>query len=142
MNNWMFMALNWQFDSRPLKVRNRLDFLACRWRTTYCWKALNDGYNFVSDLISIGGLHTKLCTPKVVGVPTLGISGLPSGSPGTKCHLGVSPVARHIVYYKGGGGGLPQVRAMVSLVSPCLPVACMCTKTLKLCINQLVVWFV
>ncbi len=26
---------NWQFDSRPLKVRNLLDFLACRWRATY-----------------------------------------------------------------------------------------------------------
>jgi hypothetical protein len=26
---------NWQFDSRPLKVRNWPDFLACRWRTTY-----------------------------------------------------------------------------------------------------------
>ncbi len=26
---------NWQFDSRPLKVRNRPDFLAWRWRATY-----------------------------------------------------------------------------------------------------------
>ncbi len=33
-------------------------------------------YNFVSDLISIGGLHTKLWGPKVTGVPTLGIYGL------------------------------------------------------------------
>jgi len=30
---------------------------------------------------------------------------------------------RHIVYYKGEGGGFPQGRAMVSLVSPSLPVA-------------------
>jgi hypothetical protein len=26
---------NWQFDSRPLKVRNWPDFLVCRWRATY-----------------------------------------------------------------------------------------------------------
>jgi hypothetical protein len=51
---------NWQFESRPLKVRNRLDFIACRWRATYYWKVLDEGYNFAWDLISIGSLHTKL----------------------------------------------------------------------------------
>jgi hypothetical protein len=30
---------NWQFDFRPLKVGNYRDFLACRWRATYRWKA-------------------------------------------------------------------------------------------------------
>jgi hypothetical protein len=34
---------NCQFDSRPLKVRNHPDFLACRWRATYHWKALDEG---------------------------------------------------------------------------------------------------
>jgi hypothetical protein len=53
----------------------------------------------------------------------LGISGLSLGSPGTKCHLDVGLVERHKVYYKGEGGGLPQVRAVVSLVNPSLPVA-------------------
>jgi hypothetical protein len=33
---------------------------------------------------------------------------------GTKWHLGAGPVARHKVYYKGEGGGFPQVRAVVS----------------------------
>ncbi len=51
-------------------------------------------------------------------------------------------MAMHKVYYKGEGGGFPQVRAVVSLVSLCLPVAYLCTKVLQLCINQLVVWFV
>jgi len=55
-----------------------------------------------------------------MGVPTLGISGLPFGSPGTKCHLDVGLVERHKVYYKGQGGGFPQVRAMVNLVNPSL----------------------
>jgi hypothetical protein len=49
---------NCQFDSWPLKVRNHPDFLTCRWQTTYCWKALDKGYNFALNLISIGGLHT------------------------------------------------------------------------------------
>jgi len=43
------------------------------------------------------------------------------GSLGTKCHLNVGLVDKHKVYYKGEGGGFPQVRAMVSLVSPSLP---------------------
>jgi hypothetical protein len=67
--------LNWQFDSRPLKVRNRPNFLACRWHATYCWKALNEGYNFSLVLISIKGRHTKLWGPKFTQVPTLGILG-------------------------------------------------------------------
>jgi len=37
-----------------------------------------EGYDVAS------GLHTKLWAPKVVGVPILGISKLPLGSPGTK----------------------------------------------------------
>jgi hypothetical protein len=49
---------NWQFDSRPLKVGNRPDFLVFRWSATYRWKPLNEGYNFASNLIPIGGLHT------------------------------------------------------------------------------------
>jgi len=77
--------------------------------------------------------------PKVVGVPTLGISGLPNKSPGIKCHLDVNFVERHKVYYRGEGGGFPQVWAMVSLVSPSLPVACPSTKVFQLCTNQLVV---
>jgi hypothetical protein len=57
--------LNCQFDSRPLKVGNWPDFLACRWRATYHWKALDEGYNFALDLIAIEGLHAKLWAPKV-----------------------------------------------------------------------------
>ncbi len=34
---------NWQFDSRPLKVKNRPNFLGCRQRATYRWKDLNKG---------------------------------------------------------------------------------------------------
>jgi hypothetical protein len=44
---------NWQFDSWPLKVKNCPNFVACRWRVTYHWKAPNEGYNFSSNLILI-----------------------------------------------------------------------------------------
>jgi hypothetical protein len=114
---------NCQFDSRPLKIKNWPNFLVCRWRATYRWKDLNKGYNFALDFISIKGLQRKLWAPKVVGVPSLGILGLPFGSPETKCHLDVGLVERRRVYYKGEGGGFPQVWAMVSLVSSNLPVA-------------------
>jgi hypothetical protein len=68
---------NCQFDSRPQKVKNRPNSLACKWHGTRSWKALNKGNNFSLDLIPIGGLHKKLWTRKVAGVPTLAISGLP-----------------------------------------------------------------
>jgi hypothetical protein len=67
---------NWQFDSRPLKVGNRPYFLTIRWCETYHSKALDKGYNFAFDLISIGGLHTKLWAPKVAGVLVVRILGL------------------------------------------------------------------
>jgi hypothetical protein len=56
---------NCQIDSQPLKVRNLPNFLMLRWRVTYRWKALNEGYNFALDLISIEGLHTKLWPAKL-----------------------------------------------------------------------------
>jgi hypothetical protein len=56
---------NWQFDSQPLKIKNRPDSLMCRWRVTYCWKALNKGQNFSFEFIPIGGLHAKLWAPKL-----------------------------------------------------------------------------
>ncbi len=33
---------NCQFDSRPLKVKNCLDLLACRWHATCHWKVLDE----------------------------------------------------------------------------------------------------
>jgi hypothetical protein len=70
----------------------------CKWRATYRWKALDKGYNFSLYLTSIGVLHTELWAFKVAGVPILG-SKLPLGGPGTKCHLDVGLMAKHIIYY-------------------------------------------
>jgi hypothetical protein len=120
---------NWQIDSWPLKVGNCPNFFMFRWRVTYHWKDIDEGYNFASYLISIGNLHTKLLGRKVAGVPTLKISGFPFGSRGTKCHLDVGLVERHKVYYWGESGGFLQVRAVVSLVSLSLHVVRLSTKS-------------
>ncbi len=61
---------NCQFDSRPEKVGDRPDLLGYRQRVTYCWKGLDEIYNFALDRIFIGGLLTKLWRSKVAGVPT------------------------------------------------------------------------
>ncbi len=105
---------------------------------TYHWKALDAGYKFSLDLTSIRSLHVKLWAPKVVGVPTLAIWGFILGSPRTKCHLDVGFVERHIIYYKGEGGGLPQVQTVVSLVSLSCSWLVLTPKVFQLCTNHLV----
>ncbi len=50
------------------------------------------------------------------------------GSPGTKSHLDVGATKRHKIYNMGEGGGFLRVRAVVSLMSPELPMACPSTK--------------
>jgi hypothetical protein len=80
---------NWQFDSRPLKVGNRLDPSVCRLSATDRWKALNKSYKFASDPIPIRCLSKELWTHKVLGVQTGIVSGLLLGSLGTKSHLDV-----------------------------------------------------
>jgi len=129
---------NCQFDSQPQKVKNRLDLLSYRGRATYCWKSLDESYNFASDCTSIGGLLAKLWGSKVAGVPTGGISGLPLGSPEKKSHLDLASVESCRVYYKGEGGGFPQVRAVVNLVCLCCPWLVLAPKVLQLCTNHFV----
>jgi hypothetical protein len=84
----------------------------------------------------------KVTGPQSHGSLILEILGLPFGSFETKCHLDVGLVERHIVYYKGEDGGFPQVWAMVNLVNPICSWFIITVIVLKLCINQLVVWFV
>jgi hypothetical protein len=110
---------NCQFNSRPKKVGNRPNLLGCKGRTTYRWKALNESYNFAVDHILIWGLFTTLWGSKVVKIPIGAIWDSHSGVLGEKSHLDVGSVANHKVYYKGEGGGFPQVRAVVSLVCLC-----------------------
>jgi hypothetical protein len=60
---------------------------------------------------------------------------------GEKSHLDVGPVEKCRVYYKGKGGGFPQVQAVVSLVCPCCPWLVLAPKVLQLCTNHFV-WVV
>jgi hypothetical protein len=120
----------------PDHLKSRIDPISLH--ATYCWKALNKGYNFALDLVAITGLHTKLCALKVAGILVVRISGLPLGSPGTKSHLDVAPVENYKVYYKGEGGGFSQVRDVVSLVCLGCPWFILAPKGLQLCTNHFV----
>ncbi len=73
--------------------------------------------------------------------PTGTISGLHFGSPRKKSHLDVASVASCRVYYKGEGGGFPQVRAVVNLVCSCCAWLVLAPKVLQLCTNHFV-WVV
>jgi hypothetical protein len=132
---------NRQFDSRPQKVENRPDLLNYKGCATYHYKALNESYNFALDRTSIEGLVAKLWGSKVGRVPIIEISGLPLGSPGKKSHLDVASVESCRVYYKGEGGGFPQVRAVLSLVCLCCPWLVLAPRVLQLCTNHFV-WVV
>jgi hypothetical protein len=107
---------NCQFDSRPLKVRNRpLSDIA--WRSaTRRWKALDERYNFGLDLVLIWVWCKELWASKVPRLQPGTVSGLQLKSPGKKSHSDVASAMRHREYYMGEGGGFPQVRAVVSLV--------------------------
>jgi len=122
---------NWQFDSRPQKVGNRPDSGVQRWSAANRWKALDKGYKFVWDFVPIWGWGEKLWAPKISGVQTGIVSGLHFGSPGKKCHSDASAIVRRREYYMGEGGGFPQVRAVVSQMSPRLPVVCPNTKRVQ-----------
>jgi hypothetical protein len=132
---------NWQFDFRPLKVRNRPNPGVWRCSATHHWKALKESYKFTLDLVPIGGRSKKLWTPKVPGVQTETILGLHFGSLEKKCHLDASATKKRREYYMGEGGGFPRIRAVVSQVNPRLLVACSNTKVCKMSFNQLVGWF-
>jgi hypothetical protein len=122
---------NCQFDSRPLKVGNRPESDFFRRSATWRWKALKESYKIASDLIPIQGLRKKLWMTKVPGVQTGTISGLLLESPGKKCHSDVASTESCREYYMGEGGGFPRVQAMVSQVSPRLPVTCPNTKRVQ-----------
>ncbi len=100
---------NWQFDFRPLKVRNQPDSGVCMWSVTHRWKALKESYKFASDFIPIGGWSKELWSCKILGVQIGTVLGLLFGSPGTKNHSDVGAVERRREYYMEEGGGFLRV---------------------------------
>ncbi len=59
---------NWQFDSRPLKVRNRHVPDMCSKSATRRWKDLDEGYKIGLDLVPIGGWGEELWLSKIPGL--------------------------------------------------------------------------
>jgi hypothetical protein len=55
---------NWQFDSRPVKVGNRPLPDVCSKNATWRWKALEESYNFGSNLVSIQAQARSYGCPK------------------------------------------------------------------------------
>jgi hypothetical protein len=98
------------------------------WLATYCWKALDKGYNFVLDHISIGGLHTKLWGPKVTGVPGQNAIWMWASWKGTEYIRG-----KVVASSKSGPWWVLWIQ-----VCPWLVLA---PKALQQCTNQLVVYF-
>jgi hypothetical protein len=107
-----------QFDCRPLKVKNHLEICACKWHATYRYKALYKGYNLYLNLTSIGGIYKKIQAFKVL-----------ESQFRKKWHLDPTLVVNHRKYYKEDGGGFPQVWVVMSLVSLCMPMVRLCTKS-------------
>jgi len=140
---------NCQFDFRPLKVKNRPNFLVCRWRATYGWKAFNKGYNFASGLISIGGLHTKLWLSKLrksqfrefrdshLGVLGQNVIWVMAPWPGSKYIIRGKVVASP----KSEPWWVLWIRVCPWLIHA-RPWFILAPKVLQLCTNQLVVWFI
>jgi hypothetical protein len=95
------------------------------------WRNLEENYKIALDLIPIRGLNWELWAPKVPKVQTRTVLGLLLGSLENKSHLDVGSVEQRRKYYMGEGGGFPRVRAVVSQVSPRLPVACPNTKRVQ-----------
>jgi len=107
---------NWQFDSRPLKFGNRhlsdIRIGSATWR----WKALEESYNFGSDLVLIRLGNREIWAPKVLRLQpgqfrdSFGtISRLQLGSPGKKSHLDVASAEWRKEYYMGEGVGFPRI---------------------------------
>ncbi len=132
---------NWQFNSWPLKVENHPDFLVCRWRATYPLKALNKGYNFALDLISIGGLHKKLWPAKLRESQLWEFQ---------DSHLGIP--GQNAIWMWASWRGTKYITRGKVVVSPKFKPwwilwiwVCswfiLAPKVIQLCTNQLVVWF-
>ncbi len=110
---------NWQFDSQPLKVGNRPAPDVRFGSAIRRWKISTRATTSVQTSLrsEVRARSYGLSKSRESRTGTLGwISRLHFGSPGNLCHWGVAPTGRRRVYYMGDGGGIPWVRAVVSLV--------------------------
>jgi hypothetical protein len=88
---------------------NRPDFLAFRLRATYCWKALDEGYNFASELIN-RRFEEKVMGPQSCGSPKFENFKTSTWESQDKKTIWMWLSWKGVeLYYKGEGGGFPQV---------------------------------
>jgi hypothetical protein len=125
---WLPTTKSWELTQfRHVRVICNIPLKISWWGLQLCFR-LHCNRRFAHEVMR----------PKVTGVLAVGISGLPLGSFRTKNHLDVALMKRHRIYYKGEGGGFPQVRAVVSLMSLSYPWFVLTPKVLQLCNNQFV----
>jgi hypothetical protein len=124
------------------KIENRPNLFVCRRRATFRWKKLSTKtITLLQTAPQLEVCSQSYRAPKSRESQLAGFRDSHSGVPGEKSHLDVGSVASHRIYYKGEGGGFPQVRAMVNLVCSCCPWLVLAPKVLQLCINHFV-WVV
>jgi len=103
----------------------------CRWRATYYSKDLNKGYNFALNLTSP---QLEVCTQSY-GPPKSRKSQFREFRDSNFRVPGQNDIWVLVLWpgtensIRGEGGGFPQVWVVMNLVSSCLPVAHLCTKT-------------
>jgi hypothetical protein len=133
---------NCQFDSRPLKVGNwPLPNVASR-SATQRWKALDESYNFDSDIVPIRVQGEEIWPSKVPGLQPGIVLGLQLGSPRKKSHLDVASAESCRVYYMGEGGGFPPKSGPWWVLCVKVPMACPNTQGCsRMLTNPLVVGF-
>jgi hypothetical protein len=126
--------LNWQFDSQTTKSQESTRFSCMQAACDIPLESSQRGLQLYFRPRLHRRFARKVMAPQSCGSPNLS----DFESPKTKSHLDVSPVERRGVYYKGEGGGFPQVRAVVSLVNPSCPWFVLAPKVLQLHTNHLV----
>jgi hypothetical protein len=129
------------FDFQPLKVWNRFEILAFRWHATYFWKALNKGYNFSFNPISIKGLQ-EIMASKLAKISVSRFWRYLTWESHEKFYFGAEPVVNHRSYYKRESGGFLKSGPWWILWICVCPWLVYAPKVLQLCIYQLVIWFV
>jgi hypothetical protein len=108
----------WQFDSRPLKVKNRPVRDLRSGSATRRWKALCEGYNFGSDLVRSEVGARSYGRPKSRDSNSGQFRDSTLGVPGQKA-IRMPPPRSNAEYTIGEyGGGISRVRAVVCHVSP------------------------
>jgi hypothetical protein len=80
----------------------------------------------------------EVMRPQSRGSPSRGNFGSPTWESWDKKPFGCGPMEKCIIYYKGEGGGFPQVQGMVNLVCLNCPWFILAPKVPQLCTNHFV----